>query len=536
MGRSSPGPSYDRLRLPRAARSVYIGPVAITVAELVAVPFLRMRFHAGTAGGGRLVTWAHTSDLPNATDWLAPGDLLMSNGLNLPEEAEGQVSFLAQLESAGLSGLAVGDDMHAPPFAPEFIEQAEELAFPVLGIPRDVPFVAISRAVANANSDEEHKRLVQTVQLYEALRGAVTTGTSGATLLRELSRRLDCRVLLLDATTALPVLAAEAEPPADLVDRLVAELQERQGVFPAVLRVESNGANAFAVRVPTTRPTALVALHDAEHEPDLALLQHAANIAALEVERIGAQREQQLRQGAELFAAMLERRIEPASAAQQLGEQGLDPEEAVLIAFRPAAPMVNQRNLHYELAQRDLPHLVLWSPQRCLVALSDTDAAHQALREALDPGVALGISDPLRRADRAPDAAREAQWAQTAAHNLARPVVRYGEATPLFLPRTLGEAELAAERVLGPILAYDEEHATELMRSLSVFLEQNRSWQRSAELLHVHKQTLVYRMHRVEELTGRELRKTADIVELWMALRALELSGTTVGSGSAERS
>jgi purine catabolism regulator len=498
--------------------------VAITVAELVAVPFLNMRFHAGAGGGGRLVTWAHTSDLPNATDWLAPGDLLMSNGLNLPAEPGGQLSFLAELDSAGMSGLAVGDDMHAPPLAPELIARADELAFPVLAIPRDVPFVAVSRAVANANSDEEHKRLVQTVQLYEALRGAVATGRSGAAVLQELGRQLDCRLLLLDAVTALPVMAPDADPPTGLVERLVAELHGREGVFPAVMRVESNGTRAFALRVPTRRPTALVAVHDPARPPDLALLHHAANIAALEVERISSEREQQLRAGAELLAAMLERRIDPSSAAQQLGELGLAPEDAVLVSFRPAAPAGSHRNLHHELTQRELPHLVLWSPQRCLVALPDTGEAHEALRSALGASVAVGVSDPLRRADRAPDAAREARWAQAAAHNLTQPLVRYGEATPLFGPRTLGEAELAAERVLGPIVAYDEEHGTELMRSLNVFLEQNRSWQRSAELLHVHKQTLVYRMHRVEDLTGRDLRNTGDIVELWMALRALEFS------------
>ena len=38
----------------------------------------------------------------------------------------------------------------------------------------------------------------------------------------------------------------------------------------------------------------------------------------------------------------------------------------------------------------------------------------------------------------------------------------------------------------------------------------------------MHKQTLVYRMRRVEQLTGRDLRKTADVVQLWLALRALE--------------
>ena len=57
--------------------------MAITVAELVADPLLKLRFIAGQGGGARLVTWAHTSDLPNPTEWLGPGDLLMSNGLNI---------------------------------------------------------------------------------------------------------------------------------------------------------------------------------------------------------------------------------------------------------------------------------------------------------------------------------------------------------------------------------------------------------------------------------------------------------------------
>jgi len=265
-----------------------------------------------------------------------------------------------------------------------------------------------------------------------------------------------------------------------------------------------------------------VAVQAGETAPDLALLQHAANIVGLEVERVNAERERARRLGGQLLAQLLERRLEPTAALGQLEEQGIDARTLVLVAFRPKAG-ADDGDLHHELAQRELPHLVLWNPQRCLVAVPDGEASLAALRTALGP-VAFGVSDPVGRPDRAPDAAREARWAQTAAHNLGRSLVRYGEGTPLFLPRTLGEAAMAAERVLGPVIAYDTEHGTELIRSLAAFLEQNRSWQRSAQVLHVHKQTLVYRMHRIEELTGRSLRDTADVVQFWLALRALEFA------------
>ena len=498
--------------------------MAITVAQLVAVPHLQMRFHAGESGGGRVVTWAHSSDLPNAIEWLAPGDLLMSNGLNVPAEPRAQEAFVVTLASAGLSGVAIGDDMHSPRLVPDALARADELAFPVLAIPHEVPFVAVSRTVASANSDEEHERLVRTVQLYDVLRGAVSAGRLGAPLLEELGRRLGCRLVVLDAATALPVVRPSEPPPRGLGVRLVDELRRRGGVLPGVLRLRLDDGAALAIHVPAARPTALVALLDGAGAPDLALLHHAATIAALEVERVVAEREQARRLGTELVGHLLERRLDPASARSRLEEHGVGGEDVVVVAFRPDGTATGERDLHHELVQREIPHLLLWNGRRALMVLSGGDRPVAVLRGALGGEVALGVSDPLRRPDRLPDAAREAHWAQAAALTLDRRVVRYGDGTPMFLPRTLGEAEVVADRVLGAIIAYDDAHATNLLHSLAVFLEHNRSWQRAAVALHVHKQTLVYRMHRVEELSGRTLSDTADVAQLWLALRAHEFA------------
>jgi DNA-binding PucR family transcriptional regulator len=75
------------------------------------------------------------------------------------------------------------------------------------------------------------------------------------------------------------------------------------------------------------------------------------------------------------------------------------------------------------------------------------------------------------------------------------------------------------DRLLGPLLAYDRDHRSDLVATLRRFLEHSGSWQRCAAAMHVHVNTLRYRIGRVEELTGRDLSRLEDRVDLFLALR-----------------
>ncbi|MDG4830173.1 PucR family transcriptional regulator ligand-binding domain-containing protein [Solwaraspora sp. WMMD1047] len=75
------------------------------------------------------------------------------------------------------------------------------------------------------------------------------------------------------------------------------------------------------------------------------------------------------------------------------------------------------------------------------------------------------------------------------------------------------------DRLLGPLLAYDRAHDAELVRTLDSFLASSGSWSRCAALLHVHVNTLRYRIGRIEQLTGRDLTRFEDRVDFFLALR-----------------
>jgi hypothetical protein len=107
----------------------------------------------------------------------------------------------------------------------------------------------------------------------------------------------------------------------------------------------------------------------------------------------------------------------------------------------------------------------------------------------------------------------------------------------LLLATAPAEARQAFQAsVLSPLLDYDRDHGTELVRTLRVFLDCSGSWTKAADTMFVHVNSLRYRIRRVEELTGRDLGSLADQAALLLALRlaglgSAEDQGTDPGGG-----
>lgn len=499
--------------------------MTITVAELLEVPDLRTRVFAGGSGLGRPISWAHVCELPDPTEYLASGELLMTVGYTLPEGDEAQVAYMERLADAGLSGLLIAEKMHAPALSKEMSEAAARLSVPVLLTAYDVPFTAISRAVAEANRGGEHARLVQAVRVYETARLAVSGTSFGESLMARLGEVTRCDLFVLDPERGRSLLPDVSGAPLRVTEALTQEVRSRSHPIPAVLRLGTGPRRALALHVPASRPAALVAISEADVIPNLSVLRHVATVAALEVEKRIADSERRRRLGAELLAGLVDGRVGTETASHLLSEWGLDEEPRVLATCDAEGGADGRADLHMRLEDRGIPHLLL---RRALLTalLPATTGAIDAFREEVDEVYPVGLSDPLVSPSRVPDAYREARWALESVRASGGRVARYGDDTfSPFLPRNLEESGRVVEHVLGTVLAYDASHGSQLVASLATFLRQNRSWRRAAEVLHVHKQTLVYRMRRVEELTGRRLDRTEDVAELWFALKAAQASG-----------
>ena len=385
-----------------------------------------------------------------------------------------------------------------------------------------MPWVALSRAVVAANRREEQEQLSRMVRMYDRVRRAAIEGHEAARLLEDLAAELECDLHVVGHDGA-GLFPGAPLPAAEVRGTLAAELAARSAGPPAVLRLQRSGRLALAVPVPSTRAALLVVVPRRDEEPSLALLQHVATIVALEVEKLtaGARAPAADR----LRAAGLDRRRPGRRRRRRGAARAARAARGRAGRGRARAPGPMRSDMHSRLADRGVAHVLLRRGDTLLVVLDADGPGVDRLLELAGRDAFVGLSSrPVAGVGRVPDAVREARLALRSARAGGRRVVPYGDNDAPFLPRTVGEASAVVDRILGPLLAYDAEHSSELVHSLEEFLRANRSWQRAAETLYVHKQTLVYRIKRIEELTGRRLDDTADVAELWFALQALELT------------
>jgi hypothetical protein len=158
------------------------------------------------------------------------------------------------------------------------------------------------------------------------------------------------------------------------------------------------------------------------------------------------------------------------------------------------------------------------------------DVLLESVRAPLTAGLAddgrltLGVSAAVHSAEGLRGALEEARHARRVAaarpgrvcaaghHELASHVLLLP-----FVPDDVRRAFTA--RLLDPLRDYDRRHRAELIPTLEAFLDSDGSWTRCAGRLHLHVNTLRYRVGRIEQLTGRDLSRLEDKLDFFLALR-----------------
>ncbi len=457
----------------------------IRVEDLLRSPALQLRLIAGEGGTARRVAWAHVSELDDPTPWLFGSEMIMTTGIAVPRAAERQRAYLERLDDAGVACLALSEGLMVPPLTRAFLAAADERGFPVVEVPIPVPFMAISQEVAAATAGDMGRRLNAQLQVFGAVQWLAAGNLSAREIFARLER-LSGYTLYACTMHRGPLLDGVPVPPPDCA-HLIPGAPSSPPTVP--------GGYVLPVSGPRGTVGFVLALESPDAAPaGVSVVQHIATVAALQLSMLAHEREMLRREGAETLAEMLQGVLDRPVVARRLAAKGF-------------------------AADAGLPHLILRQQDELVVLVHDEDRARAALTGAL--AATVGLSRPFPADASLAVARREAQWALDRAAEAGRPVVSYGDdRTERWLTSDSADLRALVEQVLGAVIGYDAAHDGDLVTSVRVWLEHDRQTERAARALHIHPNTLLYRIRRFEQVSGRSLGSTESLAEVWLALRA----------------
>ncbi|MCY3866624.1 MAG: helix-turn-helix domain-containing protein [Chloroflexi bacterium] len=154
--------------------------------------------------------------------------------------------------------------------------------------------------------------------------------------------------------------------------------------------------------------------------------------------------------------------------------------------------------------------------------------------------VAAGISKPANGLSSLRDAYREAKDAVGIAYELSDrdTTTFYGDLKLYQLllalkERNLEQLQRFGADALGPLIEHDERKQSDLVRTLSGFFAANGNLAKAAQQLDVHRNTLVYRLERIAELTNLDLDDSENRLILHLALKTQRVLATIPGEAPA---
>ncbi|TFY86623.1 PucR family transcriptional regulator [Pseudomonas nabeulensis] len=466
----------------------------LTVQDLLNIDLLKLTAVAGLAATSRPITWAHAVDLPDPWRWISPGDLVMTTGVGMPHAPQEQVTWLEQLVQGNACALVVAPRQDAPKLSRQMLKAADRLLFPILQASFELAFVKLSHYVIESVLQAQRERFNASERLFQTYAEALRKAPDMAGRLAILAGTLALDLAIEDQVSGTNIVEAHANAghPAEQVERIPIAGRSRTNL---VMGRKGN---------------------------DATLVRSLVGLLGVELERLMIHRDLQRDEGTALLRNLLDSETQLPLARPLLERRGLNG-TLVSLAIQPAheGPWSMDEVHHAPALHRITP--LLLSEQGLLLALSpDDNEVLEALRHNLGEGTVIGISGPIAVATGFRESVRQARLALSQAQELDTALLRYGEAESglIMAPKSLAEARALVGRYLGPLIEHDRTQNAALLATLVAFLDNDGNWKATAFDLNVHRQTLVYRLKLVEQLTGLKPTTTQGIARFWIAIQA----------------
>ena len=391
-------------------------------------------------------------------------------------------------------------------------------------------------ARANGALEETVATLRRGMQIHERLTRVAAAGEGAAGIAEALHDLTGLAVAVEDRYGNLSAWAGPGRP-ATYPKPLAYDREQLLRRLMTAGRSVRDGGRVVALASPRPGVLGLLALMDPDGRAattDVMALEHGATVLAVELARLRGLADTELRVRRELVHDLLTGTDDESAylRAEALGyDLGL-PHQVAVVEVAESSP-AHEDVLHAArraLRQQQLPGLLGTMTGTVVIVVPGGDTDWEALRLGIVAQLGggrcrVGVGDAYPRPSQLARSLREARLAlrlQKASCAAERASVFADLDVLRMLASTgdLADVEGFVRKWLGALADYDGRKNTELVKTLTQYLQHGGGYEATSRALSVHRSTLKYRLQRIRELTGFELGDPETHFNLQLATRA----------------
>jgi len=549
----------------------------ITIREALSLDAVnRLRLAGGHSGLDRVIRLVNIIEGPDMMNRIKEGDFLLATGCPFREYPQLLALLIPRMAEQGGAGLAIKPERFLSEIPAELIQSADRHGIPLLEVPSDLSFSEILAPILGVIFNKQNQVLQKLDQAHRKLMDIVLHGSPLEDLCREISRLIGNPVAILDRDMRL--ILAEECPELEQVARAVTEcgpaIREDNVSFGHIkaerYSLEYTGNNnktqaLKVLRLPIMAANSVYGFMFALcrtpiFEPDLLILERAATIAALDLTRRKAIFEIERNYRSEFLEVLLSGDFESEEEMVKRGRTFnldlLKPLAVILInddSFNEPpgkSPADISGPGSKEMLLRSLNRFQELQPQMKLLAgtrgdnivivaelnekkpslalknLADSLLQYLCGSEKINLDLKVGVGRPytdLHKVSRSYQEARESL--KICQLSCGARQIHFDELGfyKILCEKSKKELERFVEDLLQPVMEYDRAKNGELLQTLETYYQVNRNLKLTSRKMSTHYNTILYRVKKIEELTGVRLDNPESALNLEIAVNILKL-------------
>lgn len=520
---------------------------------------------AGHRGLTRHVQAVNISDTPDIIQFLDKNHLLLTTAYPFKDEPREMCELIKQMHAKDCAGLVIKVDRFLNKLPVEVKLLADDLAFPIIDLPKDQTLGEVSRHILNYLNDHEAEQLYYALHIQREFSDMMIKGYSLAGLVEQLSHFLSRPTLLLNhrgetiAQSHDFRLDSMKQVEQEIIEQVKADLPAaREGTTFDIPSKSDQAAETFPVQTKREYGSMLIIV-DALTLPypmSQMAIEQAGNVISFTIIKEQAIDENSRLLKNNFFADLIEKRIHSEDEISSRGHfYGLQSDrDTICVACAidlpksgyDTMPLYDKKvgELHNNIYDQLEDEMIngemegaLFTKEKYFVMLlqfptySETKVnritdfikkTQSNIQAQGDFSVSFGSSNPIQTLTDIPIAYQEADEAITNGYdmNMTNFINFYKTKEIEELLSTIPEKDLKSlyENTL-KVLAYPKtKEDIELVKTIETYLNCQCEISETSRKLFIHRNTVKYRIEKMEDMLELSFRDPADSLRLRVAL------------------